>query len=100
VRVEDDGERGAGRREFAIDDGRRGRTPGFEQARIEAAALHHPDDMRRVAADVLAVGGDVRYREQFDELAQDAVLVGAPVVPHRIDGAHGRRRRHAQRDGA
>jgi hypothetical protein len=85
VRVEDDRARSARHVPLAEDGGRNLRARAFQEAWPESARAHHLDDERGVAAYVLAIRGDVRNREQADELREDAVLVGTPVAADRAD---------------
>src|SRR6266567_1190918 len=52
------------------------RRPGsFKQSRLDTAAAHHINQLRRVAPDVLRIRSDVRNREQVYELTDDLRLV-------------------------
>jgi hypothetical protein len=56
------------------------------QLRGNAALLHHRGYGRRVALNIFSIAGDVRYRQQRDELVDDGAFVLVPP------GARGLRR--------
>ena len=76
MRVDRHGAGRARRFDFAEDGGR---AVAFEQPRRDAAPLHHLDQPCSVAADVGRIRGDVRQRQQLDELVNDLGFVRLPV---------------------
>ena len=53
-----------------------------EQMRFDPTRFEHLDQMRRILLDVRCVAGNVGDRQEFAQLADDAVLVVHPIVAH------------------
>jgi hypothetical protein len=72
VRVEQQRARGAGHPQLAVDERV---AAGLEQFCGKPAALQHAAQVFRIPADVRTVRGDIRDRQQPDELRYDLCLM-------------------------
>jgi hypothetical protein len=84
VGVEEDRLARARHAQLAVHDRRR--ALHLEEARLHAALLEHPGDVRGVAPHVGQPVRHVRDREQRDELVDDGALVGLAVSARRAGG--------------
>ncbi len=68
-------------------------APGNRQRmRLDSPRLQHFHQVRGILLNIFRIARQVRYRQKFRQLSNDAVFIVHTIVPHRLSNLRGRKR--------